>query len=219
MNELCHICMTHWNPRLYTFVMLCGFAGLRESEALGLNMRSVDLDTGILHVREQYFCFEGKGGTTPVLKTTAAHRNIPMPPVLLAHLSSLTDLRADGYLFDVDNKNLQVRFCAQLKNVCSVDRDGNPRRSGDGTPIEKPRGEKVDFYVFPHLLRHTYATRCFEGGLDVKEVQYLMGHTSPKMTMEIYIHYTEQVRQRDTAKKIDQAFQSTHLVAVGQNGL
>ena len=36
----------------------------------------------------------------------------------------------------------------------------------------------LDFHVTPHQLRHTYITRLFESGLDIKEIQYLAGHTT-----------------------------------------
>ena len=60
----------------------------------------------------------------------------------------------------------------------------------------------IDFDVTPHLLRHTFAARCFEDGLDVKEVQHLLGHASPEITMKIYLHYCEAQRQKDTFDKM-----------------
>ena len=60
----------------------------------------------------------------------------------------------------------------------------------------------IDFDVTPHLLRHTFATRCFEDGMDIKEVQHLLGHASPNITMNIYLHYCEQQRQKETFDKV-----------------
>lgn len=44
----------------------------------------------------------------------------------------------------------------------------------------------LDFKVTPHQLRHTYITNLIHAGLDPKTVQYLAGHESIKITMDIY---------------------------------
>lgn len=44
----------------------------------------------------------------------------------------------------------------------------------------------LDFDVTPHQLRHTYITNLIHAGVDPKTVQYLAGHESSKITMDIY---------------------------------
>ena len=44
----------------------------------------------------------------------------------------------------------------------------------------------LDFEVTPHQLRHTYITNLIHAGVDPKTVQYLAGHESSKITMDIY---------------------------------
>ena len=44
----------------------------------------------------------------------------------------------------------------------------------------------LDFDVTPHQLRHTYITNLIAAGVDPKTVQYLAGHESSKITMDIY---------------------------------
>lgn len=39
-----------------------------------------------------------------------------------------------------------------------------------------------------HILRHTYITRLFEAGMDIKEIQYLAGHSTMDMTLKVYTH-------------------------------
>lgn len=46
-------------------------------------------------------------------------------------------------------------------------------------------------YITPHMLRHTGATRNAENGMDLKVLQYLMGHKSSKITNDIYNHVTQ----------------------------
>ena len=45
--------------------------------------------------------------------------------------------------------------------------------------------------VSPHQLRHTYCTLLFASGVDLKTVQYLMGHVNPGTTLKVYTHYME----------------------------
>jgi integrase/recombinase XerD len=51
----------------------------------------------------------------------------------------------------------------------------------------------------PHCLRHGFATRLLEKGVDVRVVQILLGHASIRST-EIYTHLTEPIRQQVRAK-------------------
>lgn len=57
------------------------------------------------------------------------------------------------------------------------------------------------FDVFSgHTFRHTFATRCFENGIDAKVVQSYLGHASIKMTMDLYTHVTEEKSMTDIEK-------------------
>ena len=42
-----------------------------------------------------------------------------------------------------------------------------------------------------HVLRHTFATRCIEAGIHPKVLQELLGHASLQMTMDLYVHTTD----------------------------
>ena len=46
-----------------------------------------------------------------------------------------------------------------------------------------------------HALRHTYATRLFEKGVDVKIISELLGHSSTEITYRIYIHVIEKLKE------------------------
>ena len=62
--------------------------------------------------------------------------------------------------------------------------------------IVKAVGERSGIKVYPHLLRHTFATRSIRGGMPLEKLQQLMGHTKPETTL-IYAKLDKQDLQRE----------------------
>lgn len=48
-----------------------------------------------------------------------------------------------------------------------------------------------------HVLRHTFATRCIEAGMKPKTLQKLLGHSSIQITMNLYVHVTEDEKKKE----------------------
>ena len=48
-----------------------------------------------------------------------------------------------------------------------------------------------------HVLRHTYATRMMESGVNVKFLQYQMGHSEIQTTYDIYVSVTDEFKQKE----------------------
>ena len=48
-----------------------------------------------------------------------------------------------------------------------------------------------------HVLRHTFATRCIEAGMKPKTLQKLLGHSSIQITMNLYVHVTDDEKQKE----------------------
>ena len=65
--------------------------------------------------------------------------------------------------------------------------------------------ELPETHLTAHILRHTYITRLFEAGLDIKEIQYLAGHSTMDMTLKVYTHYDRKSRETKTAEKVRDA--------------
>lgn len=51
-----------------------------------------------------------------------------------------------------------------------------------------------------HVLRHTFATRCAEGGCEIKSLSEILGHTSPNFTLERYVHSSLQAKRENMEK-------------------
>lgn len=63
------------------------------------------------------------------------------------------------------------------------------RKNTDGIRIRSCEQCGAHFeYIYPHVLRHTFATRGLENGIKPKVMQELLGHTSITMTLDIYSH-------------------------------
>ena len=57
-------------------------------------------------------------------------------------------------------------------------------------------------HISPHMLRHTFCTRCAEAGLDIKVLQMIMGHSDISITMNIYNH-VDAARVQNEMKKLE----------------
>ncbi len=53
-----------------------------------------------------------------------------------------------------------------------------------------------------HTLRHTFATRCVEVGFEIKSLSEILGHSSPRITLERYVHSSMELK-RDNMNKLE----------------
>lgn len=189
----------------YVFVMIGLYAGLRREEILALKWDSVylDEDAPYLTVRRAWHTEHNRPVILTDLKTTAAHRNIPLPDRLAECLRSQKSVSTSEYV--VANRDGEPLSYTQFKRLWTyiVTRTTKERtyytyQNGERvkhtvTPV---LGEKaahngkvvysLDFQVTPHQLRHTYITNLIHASVDPKTVQYLAGHENSKITMDIY---------------------------------
>ena len=68
---------------------------------------------------------------------------------------------------------------------------------------EKRKPEEIP-HISAHILRHTACTRMAETNLDIKVVQYVMGHVKISVTMDVYNHVTDQERIVMEITKLDE---------------
>ena len=75
--------------------------------------------------------------------------------------------------------------------------------------IEEINLQRDNVDLFPtfsaHTFRHTFATRCIEAGILPKTVQKYLGHATLQMTMDLYVHVTDDFKQEEL-KKLDSMF-------------
>lgn len=196
--------------KVWLFCLLALSTGLRRGEILGLMWEDVDFESSKIRVRHNkvFPATKGDAPVTELLKTDAARRYIPIPPQLRAALLKEKIKSSSPYVLHMENGESLSKnaFAAMWRSVTSRT-VGKDRQLGDEIP-GSGTGQCVvslDFRCHPHQLRHTYATQCFEAGMDIKEVQYLLGHSTTAMTMQVYTHYRENCRAAETAQKAAEA--------------
>ena len=189
----------------YVFVMIGIYTGLRREEILALQWDSVFLDceAPYLTVRRAWHTENNRPIIMTELKTKAAHRDVPLPDCLVECLREAKKESQSQYV--ISNADGNPLSYTQFKRLWQyiVTRTAKERtyyRYENGERVKhtiQPKlGEKaahngrvtytLDFDVTPHLLRHTYITNLIFSGATPKTVQYLAGHESSKITMDIY---------------------------------
>lgn len=168
--------VAHWPEHpMGAPAMFMLYAGLRRGEALGLRWEDIDLDAGLIHVRQAMQAQEDHNTFSAAApKTKTSVRDIPILPPLRTVIACLP--RGDGLVFP-----------------------GYPTTSVfqhafDGYEAAMRAYLGPAFTLRAHDLRHTFASICYEAGVDVKTTQTLMGHASPSTTMEIYTHLSNELK-------------------------
>jgi integrase len=189
-----------WRPLLITAI----FTGVRASELRGLRWCDVDLDAGVIHVRQRADAWRNIGKP----KSVAGSRDIPLTPMVINALSQWKGTCPAGELGLVfpnghgnveSHANIRNRFFIplQVENGIAVDTGKADNR---GNPILEAK------YGF-HTLRHTAASLFIAHlGWTAKRVQTVMGHSSITLTFDRYGHLFEDPEgDREAMKKLEAA--------------
>lgn len=137
-------------------------SGLRISEAVGLSVRDLDVDSRLLRVF-------GKG---------SKERIVPVGRMAMAALAEWLD---DGR--DELRSRAGRRTAADASAVFLNQRGGRLTRQGAWLALQgHARRAGLADVVSPHVLRHSCATHMLDGGADIRTVQELLGHASISTT-------------------------------------
>ena len=168
--------------------LLSLYTGMRIGEILALEWADVDFYERTVTVsKEKYFVKDDDGTWRTYIdspKSAASERTIPLCEKAVALLKSIdpTAKWAKRSVFRSENSPLSVRQCQYLF----------------GSMLKKCRVKQRNF----HTLRHTFATRLLERGVDLKTLSELLGHENMNVTMKTYCH-TLMRTKREAVERLD----------------
>lgn len=157
-------------------VLLALYTGMRIGELCAL--RWDDITDEYIVINKTMMRIKNEQGKTEVKigspKSESSNRIIPTPKCLLPIINQF---RSNGYVLSNDKlkytepRLMQIKF-GQMIAECNI--------------------EKTNF----HALRHTFATRCIEAGVDVKTLSEFLGHSDVKTTLNRYVHSSFELKQK-----------------------
>lgn len=184
--------------------------GLRTGEMIGLTWDAIDWEKRTLTVNKtlefRYKQDEWRAGPP---KTESSYRTIPLTDTAYGILREIYDTREyrkelkdlSTVLTFMDRKTGQKRKLVMRDLVFINWRTGMPaKNSSYDTHLYKLCDEAGIKRFCMHALRHTYATRAIESGMQPKVLQKLLGHASSKTTMDRYVHVTDDSMQKAVAQ-------------------
>ena len=153
-------------------IVICLYTGLRIGELLALTWDDIDFANGLMKVDKEAYKIKQNGVWHTIIdkpKTKSSIRVIPLPKTLLSKLKDIKKKSKNEHIIStrenkvVDTRSYQKTFERILRKL------------------------NIPYKNF-HSLRHTFATRAVELGIDVKSLAEIMGHKNPTVTLQRYTH-------------------------------
>ena len=169
----------------YRFVLQ---TGLRTGELIGLKWSDIDFKNRTMKIERtmeyRYKVGEWRAGPP---KSKSGYRTIPLTDEAIRILENQK----------AKNKSLKL-VPIEWSDTVFLCRKGTPvKNSTYDTGLFK-YCDRVGIPRFSmHVLRHTFATRCIEGGMKPKTLQKILGHSNIGITMNLYVHITEDEKHRE----------------------
>lgn len=161
------------DKRIKTFgILLCLYTGVRIGEVLALEWSDIDFDKREISISKT--CHDSKDELGRYIrfvnppKTATSMRVIPIPKQLMTMLRETKRKNGSKYVVGNGEKIISVRSYQRTYELI-LKKHGLPHRGF-------------------HALRHTFATRAIECGMDVKTLSEILGHKNPTVTLNRYAH-------------------------------
>jgi integrase len=175
---------------LYTTLFTLALkTGMRQGELLALTWGAVDLQGSVIHVRRS---FTGGQTTTP---KNHERRDVDLTNDIVERLGEWwgecgRPIASDVLLFPGEGAAGHIAATTITRLILY------PAMRRAGIPREGPTEEKRTF----HSLRHTYAKRALESGRQITWLSRHLGHSTLKVTTDIYGHWERAERRREAQR-------------------
>jgi integrase len=176
--------------RLGTVAMVSMFTGARLGEVLALRWNRVDLDGGVVKVREALEQTKAHGIRFKSPKSRASRRDVTLPDMLVEVLR--------------DHRKAALELRMQL-GAGRLPNDALLFATIEGGPLS-PNAVSAAWADFAasigmpdvtfHALRHTHASQLIHEGVDIVTISKRLGHAKPDITLRVYAH----LFQKDDSK-------------------
>lgn len=166
-------------------VLFTLFTGIRIGELCALKWEDIDLNAKVIHITKNVIRIKSNKGNTKTLtkldtpKTITSIRDVPINNNLIKNLQALKGSDNEYILTGTDEYMPPNVYYYFYKNYM------------------KSLGILEHNF---HSIRHTFATRSLEFGMDIKTLSVLLGHASIKITLDLYVHITEEEKRKQINK-------------------
>lgn len=179
---------SNFTDRQKAFVWSLKYFGIRKEEALALTSADFDFKNDTLKINKALIFINNK----PFLKDTKNHKNrvIPILPKVKSFFKYYTS--NNEFLFTNVNKSYitEQGFKSLWRTIMTA-----MNRMADELEITRICG------LTPHIFRHNFACILSDANVKMEERQYLLGHSSIDVTIDIYTHIDE--NNLDARKKLE----------------
>jgi len=170
-----------------TGILLSLYTGMRIGEVCALRWSDIDFNERIIHINHSIVRineFTDKRRRTKYIigspKTESSDRDIPISSLLYDVLISCRSLYSSEYVVSSTSGFVSPRtFENRYKKI-----------------ICKLKIQKLNY----HSLRHTFATKCIECGVDIKSLSEILGHSNASITMNTYVHSSLEMKRKQIEK-------------------
>ena len=171
------------------------FTGMRQGELLGLSWDRVDFNTGIIEIRQQLQCIDGK-----YFLETPKHDKVRY----IAPARLVMDVLREEKAKQEKNREMLGEDWKNDWNLVFTDELGNclVRRTVDKHFKKILKKSEIKEHRF-HDLRHTFAVSMLDAGEDVKSLQENLGHATAAFTLNQYAHVSRKMRMQTSQRMHD----------------
>lgn len=156
----------------YLGIIISLYTGIRLGELLALTWDDIDFDKKLMLIRKTSYSAKIEGKYVIVIdkpKTKKSNRIIPLPDKLINLLIIHKNNSTSDFIISTRNNTI-VEVRSYQRTFDSILSKCN-----------------IQHYNY-HCLRHTFATRALELGMDIKTLSEILGHTNVSITLNRYAH-------------------------------